>query len=88
VRGRRSTAGEVALKASAAGGVAADPVDAALRAVGRMLGERFLPGNVAEALAGEVAAAVAGGVPLRLALEVADEACVGGRRSVLVCYCS
>ncbi len=70
----RGSAGGTPLKTRAAGGVPADPVDRALREAGRMLGERFLPAAVAAALAGEVDAAVRGGVPLRLALEVADEA--------------
>jgi tetratricopeptide (TPR) repeat protein len=74
VRSRRP-AGQTAVKAPATGaGPAADPVDGALRATGRMLGERFLPAEVATALAGEVDAAVRGGVPLLLALEVTGEA--------------
>ncbi|ABW16118.1 Tetratricopeptide TPR_2 repeat protein [Parafrankia sp. EAN1pec] len=71
VRTRRTASG-LALKAPAAGGVAADPLDGALRAVGRMLGERFLPADVAAGLAGEVDAAVRGGVSLQLAVQTAD----------------
>ncbi|WP_239341651.1 TIR domain-containing protein, partial [Frankia sp. CiP3] len=72
IRTHRSAA---TLHKAAAGssGAAVDPVDGALRAVGRMLGQRFLPAAVATGLAGEVDAAVAGGVPLRLALEIADD---------------
>jgi tetratricopeptide (TPR) repeat protein len=55
------------------GGGTADSVDTALRAVGRMLGERLLPTDVAAGLATEVDAAVRGGVPLRLAVEIAED---------------
>ncbi|WP_239376386.1 tetratricopeptide repeat protein [Frankia sp. Cj5] len=73
VRTRRSATGGLPAKASPTA-TTADPVDSALRDVGRMLGERFLPAGVAAALAAEVDAAVRAGAPLRLAVDVADDA--------------
>lgn len=53
-------------------------MDGALHAAGKMLGKRFLPAEVAEALASEAEAAVRGGVPLWLALKATDETGLGG----------
>jgi hypothetical protein len=73
-RTRRSSTASLVLRAPTAGATtAADPLDRALRDVGRMLGERFLPDGVAAALAEELAAAVHRGEPLELALEISDD---------------
>ncbi|OHV28588.1 hypothetical protein CC117_30365, partial [Parafrankia colletiae] len=71
VRTRRSTDGLI-LRAADTGGADADPLDRALQAAGRMLGERFLPADVTAALTGEIAAVVRGGVSLQLAVQTAD----------------
>ncbi|WP_261556406.1 tetratricopeptide repeat protein [Frankia tisae] len=56
-----------------AGEIAGDRLDNALWAVGRMLGKRLLPAELAEKLAAETDAAARTGESVHLAIEVADD---------------